>query len=77
MGDYKDVMCPMERLCDCLIFYLVKAVDIWVCSAFDNISFVMFYTKAKVGYMTNSAEKLGERGVLADSMHLAGPTVNT
>ena len=26
--------------------------------------------------MKNSAEKLGERGVLVDSMHLAGPTVN-
>ena len=57
-------------------FYLVKAVNAWVCSAFDNISFVMFYTKNQSWMYENSAEKLGERGVLADSMHLAGPTVN-
>ena len=38
-------MWPMERLRDYLIFYFVKAVNAWVCSAFDNISFVMFYTK--------------------------------
>ena len=73
MCDFKEVEWPLR---DYSCFYLVKAVDIWVCSAFDNISFVMFYTKTKVRYMKNSEEKLVERGVLADSMHLAGPTVN-